>query len=221
MLDISRHRELIDTEKFTKGVTVIGAGATGSFVVLALAKLGIKNITVYDFDVVEEHNIANQLYSIHDVGTKKIIALQRFVKENTGVDITIVDERFTNQRVEGYLCVMVDTMASRKEIYMNSIKLKPSVCLAIEPRMGLDMMRLYNILPLETERFEGYEATLYGDDTAEVSACGNSMSVITSSLLVASYVVRQIINHFNEVPLDSEILLDLKFNNIFTSDLKV
>lgn len=217
MLDISRHRELIDTEKFNSTVTVIGAGATGSFVALALAKLGIKNITVYDFDVVEEHNVANQLYSINDVGTKKIVALQKIIKDNTGIEIKVVDERFTNQRVEGYLCVMVDTMASRKEIYMNSIKLKPYVKLAVEPRMGLDMMRLYNILPLETTKFEGYEATLYGDETAEVSACGNSMSVITSSLLVSSYVVRQIINHFNEVPLDNEILLDLKFNNLFTS----
>lgn len=218
MVDISRHRELIDTEKFNHGVTVIGAGATGSFVVLALAKLGIKNITVYDFDIVEEHNIANQLYSIQDVGVKKIDALKRIVKENTGIDINTVDERFTNQRVEGYLCVMVDTMASRKEIFNNSIKLKPSVRLAIEPRMGLDMMRLYNIDPINISAHKAYEDTLYGDDTAEVSACGNSMSVITSSLLVASYVVRQIINHFNEVPLHNEILLDLKFNNLFVNE---
>lgn len=218
MLDISRHRELIDTEKFNHKVTVVGAGATGSFVVLALAKLGIKNIEVYDFDIVEEHNIANQLYSIHDVGKKKVVALKEYVKSNTGIDISIVEERFTNQRVEGYLCVMVDTMDSRKEIFNNSIKLKPSVILAIEPRMGLDMMRLYNIEPLRISSHKAYEDTLYGDDTAEVSACGNSMSVITSSLLVASYVVRQIINHFNDVPLHNEILLDLKFNNLFVNE---
>lgn len=218
MVDISRHRELIDTEKFNHRVTVVGAGATGSFVVLALAKLGIKDIEVYDFDIVEEHNIANQLYSIHDIGKKKVVALQEIVKHNTGINITVLDERFVNQRVEGYFCVMVDSMASRKEIFLNSIKLKTSVVLAVEPRMGLDMMRLYNIEPLNVASHKAYEDTLYGDDVAEVSACGSSMSVITSSILVASYVVRQIINHFNEVPLHNEILLDLKFNNLFANE---
>lgn len=220
MIDISRHIELIDTNKFDKKVVVIGAGATGSFVVLALAKLGIKDITVYDFDVVEEHNIANQLYSIEDIGKKKIVALQEIVKQNTGIEITIKDEKVTNQRLHGYVFVMVDSMASRKEIYTNSIKMKPSITLAIEPRMGLDLMRLYNINPMDTTRFEGYEGTLYGDETAEISACGNSMSVITSSLLVASYCVRQMINHFNGVDLSPEILLDLKFNNLILGELK-
>ena len=220
MLDISRHRELINTEEFNKRITVIGAGATGSFVVLALAKLGIKDIAVYDFDTVEEHNIANQLYSISDVGTKKVDALKEIVRLNTGIEIKVFDEKFVKQPLNGYVCVMVDSMASRKEIYLNSIKMKPSVDLAIEPRMGLDMMRLYNINPIDTDLFKGYEDTLYDDSTAEVSACGNSMSVITSSMLVASYVVRQIINHFNGIEVPAEILLDLKYNNLYTNSLK-
>ena len=80
--------------------------------------------------------------------------------------------------------------------------------------MGLDLMRLYNINPLDSAYHSKYIDSLYDDDTAEVSACGNSMSVITSSMLIASYCVRQLINHFNGDALSGEILLDLKFNNL-------
>ena len=43
--NFSRHKQLFDPENFNTPVTVLGAGATGSFLVLFLAKLGIKNIT--------------------------------------------------------------------------------------------------------------------------------------------------------------------------------
>ena len=59
-LDISRHKELFNPYYFNTPVTIIGAGATGSWLALMLAKLGIQDITVYDFDVVEEHNVPNQ-----------------------------------------------------------------------------------------------------------------------------------------------------------------
>ena len=42
-------------------ITVIGAGGIGAATVVALAKTGFENITVYDFDTVEQHNLPNQL----------------------------------------------------------------------------------------------------------------------------------------------------------------
>lgn len=216
MIDISRHRELIDTEKFNDQVHIIGVGATGSFVAYALAKLGIKTINVYDFDVVEEHNVANQLFSINDIGKLKVDALAEIIKRDTGIEIKTNNVRVTNQTMNGYVYVMVDSMASRKEIFNNVVKFKPYIKLAVEPRMGLDMCRIYNINPIDMDILKFYESTLYKDEEAEVSACGSTMSVITSSLFVASYVVRQLINHVNEVELNKEILVDMKFNNMIT-----
>ena len=217
MIDISRHRELINTDSFKDDVHVIGVGATGSFVAYMLAKLGIKNIHVYDYDVVEEHNVANQIFGLNDVGKKKIDALKERVLTDTGIEIITHDEKITDQRFEGYVFIMVDSMASRKEIYTNCIKLKTNVKHAIEPRTGLDMMRVYNISPLNVDVLKAYEETLYGDDVAEVSACGSTMSIISSSFAVASWCVRQLINKYNEVPVSGEILVDFKFNNMFTA----
>lgn len=224
-LNISRHMELFDPDKFEYPVTIIGAGATGSWLALALAKLGITDITVYDFDIVEEHNIPNQAFRIFnpsvdsqtDIGCSKVQALYELIKESTGTEIKIKNEKFTNQRLSGVVFLMVDSMKARKEIWENSIKLKPAVKLLVEPRMGLDMGRIYNVDPMDMNQIKKYEDTYYSDDVAEVSACGASMTVITSALGITSWCGRQLINWHNKEELDNEILIDFKYNNLITT----
>ena len=116
-LDMRRHMDVFDPYKFgDTPVTVIGAGATGSWLVLQLAKLGISNITVWDFDVVEEHNIPNQLFGLPDVGHHKVIALANHVELETGLKIKIHDKKFEGGRLSGYVFLMVDSMKGRKDI---------------------------------------------------------------------------------------------------------
>lgn len=213
-LDIRRHQELFDAEKFDKKVTVIGAGATGSWLVLQLAKLGITNIHVYDFDTVEEHNIPNQLFGLQHVGALKVAALQSIVLEQTGTSITTYEEPYVKQRLSGYVFAMVDSMAVRQQIF-EQVKLKKAVTHFVEPRMGLNEARIYNVNPLDVNQIEKYEGCWYSDDEAEVSACGTSLSVITTALFTASTCARQLINHFNGVDLDNELLVDLMYNNIY------
>lgn len=219
-VDISRHRELFDPNKFNKAIHVIGVGATGSWLVFSLAKLGLTNIHVYDFDKVEAHNIANQLFSISDIGEYKVEALKRIVKDTTGTEITIHNKEVKEEAFSGIVFMMIDTMAGRKAIYESSVKYKPSVSLLIEPRMGLHMARIYNILPLNNSSLNEYEKTFYTDEEAEVSACGNSMTIISSALAVTAWCVRQLINFANECEMDEEILIELQNNYIITSKWK-
>lgn len=219
-VDISRHKELFDPNKFNKAIHVIGVGATGSWLVFSLAKLGLTNIHVYDFDKVEAHNIANQLFSISDIGEYKVEALKRIIKDTTGTEITIHNKEVKEEAFSGIVFMMIDTMAGRKAIYESSVKYKPAVSLLIEPRMGLHMARIYNILPLNNSSLNEYEKTFYTDEEAEVSACGNSMTVISSALAVTAWCVRQLINFANECEMDEEILIELQNNYIITSKWK-
>ncbi|TCX53795.1 ThiF family adenylyltransferase [Dehalobacter sp. 14DCB1] len=215
-LDIRRHMELFDPYYFEHPVTIIGAGATGSWLALALAKLGIEDITVYDFDVVEEHNVPNQAYGIGDITYPKVISLYKEIANSTGISIKARNETFTDQRLSGIVFLMVDSMAARKQIWEDAIKMKTQIALLVEPRMGLDMGRIYNVEPTNLTHIKKYEETYYTDDEAEVSACGASMTVITTAMSVAAYCARQLINFHNKVELDNEILIDLKYNNIIT-----
>ena len=215
-LDVRRHLNLFDPYNFgDTPVTIIGAGATGSCLVLQLAKLGITNITVYDFDHVEEHNVPNQLFGIQDIGKSKVEALKEHVLAQTGLEIKAKEEKFTHGRLKGYVFVMVDSMTARKDIFETSIKAKSNVKLMIEPRMGLNEGRIYNVIPTDSTHCRRWEECWYPDSEAEVSACGTSQSVITTAILTASICVRQLINHVNSVELDNEILLDVMYNGIY------
>src|SRR6185312_6291990 len=134
-----------------------------------------------------------------------------------GTSIRFNNAKYENQRLAGYVFLMVDSMAERKRIWDESIKMKQAIKLLIEPRMGLDVGRVYNVQPANLDHVEKYEACFYSDEEAEVSACGTSMTVITSALGIASTCVRQLINNEAEVELDNEILLDFMYNNLIAT----
>ena len=125
-----------------------------------LAKLGIKNIHVWDFDTVEAHNVANQAFGLEHVGMKKVSALFEIVKAQTGIEIQTHDEKVDGtQKLGAYVFVLTDTMASRKEIWSKGLKLKLQVSLLVETRMGVDQGRVYVLDPKKPSNIKGYEST--------------------------------------------------------------
>ena len=225
MLDYIRQIEVFDPDTFNTPVHVIGAGATGSWLVLALAKLGIKNITVWDFDDIEEHNIPNQAYRKHvttreawawndedtDVGRPKVTALQQLAWEMSDITVNIKNEAVTGAtRLEGIVICMTDTMKSRKEIWEGAVKFKVPVKLYIEPRMGLDSGRLYCVDPMNLRHIENYERTFYTDEEAEESACGASQSVVATAMMIASMVAWRVINYHNGEDMANQYLIDCR-----------
>ena len=59
-INIMRHESVFNPADYPYPVHIIGAGATGSRVFAAITELGMKHVHVYDPDVVEDHNLANQ-----------------------------------------------------------------------------------------------------------------------------------------------------------------
>ena len=216
-LNISRHVDLFNPYHFNTPITIIGAGALGSWLTLALAKLSLVNINIWDYDNIEEHNIANQAFSLSDVGNNKATTIANQIYNTTGINISPFERKFTNQRLSGVVFLMVDSMEQRKKIWESSIKLNPSVNLLIEARMGLDVGRVYNVEPTNLTHIKKYEDTYYDDDVTEISACGNSKTVISTALGIVSWCVRQLINWHNKIELDNEILIDFVYNNIITA----
>ena len=53
-------------------VEIIGAGGVGSFLALALAKLGVKKLKVWEKDKIEIHNVSNQMCRQSDVSNPKV-----------------------------------------------------------------------------------------------------------------------------------------------------
>ena len=52
---------------------IIGCGSVGSTVAALLARLGVTKFVLYDFDRVEAHNLANQMFIHKDIKTERLM----------------------------------------------------------------------------------------------------------------------------------------------------
>lgn len=208
-MEFLRQLNLFNPEEFETPVHIIGAGATGSWLTLILAKLGIKDITVYDFDTIEEHNLPNQFYGPKTVGKSKVDALKKAVYQQTGTAIKVKEEKVDgNISLSGIVFVLTDTMSSRSEIYKKAIKMKSGIQMMVETRMGLEHGRVYCIDPMSLSQTEKYEATLYSDDEAEVSACGASQSVSITAIGIAQAAAWKLVKWHKGEEINNELIID-------------
>lgn len=74
-------------------VVIVGCGAVGGYAIEALARAGIGQLTVVDFDVVSLSNINRQILALDStVGRKKVgVAQQRILDINPNCRVQVVD----------------------------------------------------------------------------------------------------------------------------------
>lgn len=191
-------------------VTIIGCGATGSKIALSLAKLGIEDMTLYDGDIVESHNIANQAFSLKHLDAPKVKALEELIYEASELKVQANVEMFEKQSVSGIVFLLTDTMKSRKDI-VNRLKLSPGVEAIIETRMGVDEGRIYCFNPvLDYNRW--MEASDYSDEQSEESACGGKTSVGPTADIISGFAVWQYMKYVNKQNPEFEFIFTIRPN---------
>ena len=208
-----RQADICPPEKLQFLIQVIGAGAIGSATVLTLAKMGCGNITVHDHDILEEHNLPNQIAKPSCLGRPKVEALKELVLELTEVEIEAIAEKYKNQPLKGVIISAVDDMRTRKVIWKN-VKLNPQVNLLIDPRMGAEFARIYVIKPCSMEDIEFYEANLYSEKESEHLPC-SARSIIYCPGAVGNLGALVVKNFALSQCLPKEILFDLSIPALF------
>lgn len=185
-----RQYDLVDSKILKTPITIVGAGAVGSWTTLALAKMGFEHIRVYDFDTVEIENMAGQLYGFRDIGVPKVEALAKMVEELTEIKISTVVEKFGNSSCLGVVVPAVDSMSARKEIYECQTK---DCQWFIDPRMGAEIAVIYTINPSSSADSAFYEKTLHTDEEAVPAPC-TAKSTTYCSLVLSGLVAKTVAN---------------------------
>ncbi|MBO4745873.1 MAG: tRNA threonylcarbamoyladenosine dehydratase [Alphaproteobacteria bacterium] len=124
---LTRCRMLFGDEKIQKlqnaTVMVVGCGAVGSFATEALARTGIGNIIVIDFDTIEESNINRQLIATNStLGCKKVdIIRERIADINPNIKVTALDLFFDENTAlpvhPNFVIDAIDTIPSKIALY--------------------------------------------------------------------------------------------------------
>lgn len=126
MLDLTKSYEFFQPESLLDRIHIIGCGSVGATLAENLVRMGITKITLYDFDTVSPHNLANQIFREKDIGRPKVEALEDILLEinpDMKSDLKLKPKGWRGEKMSGIIFLAVDNIDLRREIvelHMNS-----------------------------------------------------------------------------------------------------
>lgn len=191
MLDIKkehliRQMDVIPLSALTTKISIIGAGAIGSFSAFALAKMGYNDINIYDFDEVSIENMNAQMYRFSDIGKPKVLALKEIIKDFSNVEIIPHNRKYENETFQDIVIAAVDNMETRKAIFLAHKEMPYLTKMYIDPRMAIEYAYIQAFDPNDEDQCALYEKTLFTDDNAVQEKCTNKSTIYTSQLIGAT-----------------------------------
>lgn len=200
-MDLAKSYEFFQPEMCQERIHIIGCGAIGSTVAENLVRFGLTNLTLYDFDHVEPHNIANQMFRQIDIGKTKVEALADIlcdINPELKNDIKLVDKGWVGQKLAGYVFLCVDNIDLRREI-ATACKDNPYVKAMFDFRMRLTDAQHYAADWKNKKMVEDFlNSMAFSHDEAKaetpVSACNITLSVVPTVRAIVAYGVSNFIN---------------------------
>jgi len=206
-LNLNNHEgyfDLIEDE-----VHVIGVGATGSWAVHALYRMGIPNIHVYDFDHIESKNNQNQSFHPDEVGLQKVDAIfNQF--ESISIENPIIPHDVKIESIDDFdfssgkphtVFLLTDSIDSRLSI-AKELEKDQNLTTIIETRLTVSASDIYLFNPL-TDVIDGKYtrwqenladlkkviATPEYQEGAELTPCGSPLAIGTTAMITGALAV--------------------------------
>jgi hypothetical protein len=211
---LTRQMDIVPLSILNEKITVVGAGAIGSFLVLQLAKMGFSNIEVWDFDSIEVENMSSQFYRFSDIGKKKVFALRDLVWDFTEIKIHALAQKYVSRGTPRVLVSAVDSMKSRKSIWSTAKGIEG--LWFIDPRMGAMDAALYNARADVSGDRDWYEKTLVSDEDAVQERCTAKATIFTANLL-SGLTAKTIVNCLKKEPTLKSAQWSIKYNELICS----
>lgn len=192
-LDIFNPANFEDTE-----VHIVGAGGIGSFTAVALAKLGLERIIIWDGDKIEKHNLPNQFHALDQLGKNKAIALSDTVNKLTGAFLQYAPKFWSPKDpppLRGIVISAVDHMektkdnknAGRRELW-KAVKDNPNVDLFVDGRIGGQALRVLAISPMADRLLHGwFERRMFPQSAAKELPC-TSRNIIDVGFQISALI---------------------------------
>ena len=200
-MDLRKSYEFFQPEMLDGRVHIIGCGAVGSTIAENLCRFGITKMTLWDFDTVEAHNVANQMFRGVDIGKPKVVALADYLCEiNPEIkdDLKLMPDGWHGQRLAGYVFLAVDSIDLRREI-VEKFKDSTYIKAMFDFRMALLDGQHYAADWKDSKMVEDFLNSMqftheeaHAEET--LSACNIPMSVVPTVRLLVALGVSNFIN---------------------------
>lgn len=201
---------------------IIGCGSVGSTVAALLARLGVTKFVLYDFDRVEAHNLANQMFIHNDIKTEKVDAVKRIITEinpDAEPTIEICREGYNDQKLNGYVFLCVDNIDLRREICQKH-RMNRMIKAMFDFRTRLEDAQHYAANWADMKQVDNLIKTMdFSHDEAHaatpVTACGTELGVAPTVWVVCSLGVCNFMNLVRGVPLKNIVVCNPFAMDIF------
>ena len=201
---------------------IIGCGSVGSTVAALLARLGVTKFVLYDFDRVEAHNLANQMFVHTDIKAEKVDAVKRIITEinpDAEPTIEICREGYNDQKLNGYVFLCVDNIDLRREICQKH-RMNRMIKAVFDFRTRLEDAQHYAANWADMKQVDNLIKTMYfSHDEAHaatpVTACGTELGVAPTVWVVCSLGVCNFMNLIRGVPLKNIVVCNPFAMDIF------
>ena len=176
MTDFSRNELIWGKENQgklkTKNVFVFGLGGVGGFALESLARCGVENFTIVDFDTVSESNINRQLIALNStVGKKKSeLFKQRLQDINPNIKLNCICDFYNADLCKeifktkpDYVIDAIDTMRSKVELLVYCKNNNIPIITSMGAGNRLDPTKLYitDIKDIENKKCTFTKNVLY------------------------------------------------------------
>lgn len=217
-MNLNKHLEYFNPSTYKGIIHVVGVGAVGSTVCELLTRLGFEMLIIHDFDVVNPHNIANQMFRHKDINKPKVEAVAEMCKEiNPEIEVYCNASGWeAGQVMSGIIILAVDNIDVRKAIVQQHM-MSNQVDLIMDFRMRLEDAQHYAAnwkneahkqKLMESMNFTEAEAK----EATPVNACGSTLAIAPTIRTVVSMGVANLINFLK----DNEKLATTVLVNPFT-----
>ncbi|KKM06360.1 hypothetical protein LCGC14_1744740, partial [marine sediment metagenome] len=176
----SRQRDIVPADRLRDcRIAIVGVGAVGRHLALQLASVGATQLTVVDFDTVEESNIASQGYLECDLGRPKVRATAEQCRRiNSSVQVIEINDRFrASLQLGDVVFCAVDKIATRELIWR---AVKNRVRLFCDARVAAETIRVLTACDPASRRH--YATTLFSQGEAYVGPCTSRMTIFAANV---------------------------------------
>lgn len=215
-MNLVKSRDYFNPINVNQRCHIIGCGSVGSTVAELLVRLGLTKISLYDFDVVSSHNLANQMFNHSDIGRLKVDAVKDLIcniNPDAEKDVATYEEGYVDTtRLSGYVFLCVDNIDLRREICTRN-KFNQSIKAVFDFRTRLEDAQHYAAKWGDNAMVENLLRSMdftHEEAKAEtpVTACNVEMGVAPTVRIICSYGVANFMNFVRNGDLKKIITID-------------
>lgn len=205
-MDYSDQKKIFDADTWSWPVHLIGAGGINNLVGPTLAKMGVRKLHIWDYDILEARNCPTEVaYSYHMTGQPKVAAMADVIYYLMPKGIEVIQHREevtdTTHLESGIVVCGVDSMQSRHMIWENVKNNFLDIPFFIDGRSAGEETAIFAFSPSDFQAADDYESWLFDDSEALQLACG-ARNIGYIAAYMAAEIARLITRFHRNLPVE-------------------